>query len=96
MPTLHTISLTNKQENALTDLVAAYNAPLLAQTPPGVTLTNDQYLLQVVVAPAITTMETSAAAVIIGTLHARMNAAAAASDKATLNKINNDLTTGGY
>ena len=96
MPTVHSYTLTNKDEAALTDAVAAYNAPLLAQTPPGTTLTNDQYIAKFYIDPAIEAMKATAAAAIIGGLQARLNAAAAAGDKSTLNKVSINLTNGGY
>lgn len=92
----HTISLVAKDENALTDATAAYNAPLLLQVPPGVTLTNDQYLQQIIVAPAIASMRAIASAANIGNLHTRLQAAGDAGDRQTLNKVGVDLTSGGY
>ena len=92
----YTINLSNKQDAALTDVVAAYNAPLLLQSPPGNTLTKAQYIDQVMVTPELNTLIAQAIEARAAKLIAATKTAADANDNTTLNKIKNDLIAGGY
>lgn len=96
MPTIHSSTFTNREESDLTDAVTAYNAPLLLQTPVGPTLTNDQYWQQMFVAPAKASMAQAAKVANLASLHTRLDAAGAAADKNTLNRVAADLLSGGY
>jgi hypothetical protein len=77
-------------------VVAAYNAPLLLQNPPGNTLTKAQYIDQVLVTPELNALAAQAIAARSAKLVAGTQAAADANDNVTLNKIKNDLIAGGY
>ena len=92
----YTINISNKQDAALTDVVAAYNAPLLLQNPPGDALTKAQYIDRIMLTPQLQKMLDDAILARSEKLVAGTKLAADAADTTTLTKIRNDLIAGGY
>lgn len=76
--------LTATQAKALTILTAAFNAPLLLQTPPGRTRTEDEYLDEFIFGPPLDAMVAQAAAATKAPIVEKLEKAISEGDVATV------------